>query len=184
MKKKILILTMILIGLLILTIGAFWLKKTLPSSEVDQIINADKGFNFPPGFPPDPGTAGKKTLEGIDSDHDGLRDDLQRWIYARFPNDPKKRAALKQLAISYQKTLFINHDENEMNENIRRNSKAFRCLYVTFSNSHAAYNEGKFMEAKVYNTKERTERYLEVDRWFDGRTFGPSYPVDGTACEY
>ncbi|MDX8380534.1 MAG: hypothetical protein R8M14_00305 [Ghiorsea sp.] len=34
----------------------------------------------PSGLPPDPGAAGRGTLAGIDSDNDGVRDDVQRWI--------------------------------------------------------------------------------------------------------
>ena len=143
-------------------------------------MNADKRFNFPPGFPPDPGEAGKKTLEGIDSDHDGLRDDLQRWIYARFPDEPKKRAALKQMAITFQRELMMNHDSKEMEEVNQRSEKAIACLDDTFGDEN---NELEFVQAKALNTRERTRRYLEVDRWYDGMTLGPSYPSDGTACE-
>ena len=32
------------------------------------------------GLPPDPGEAGRRTLAGIDSDRDGIRDDLQRYV--------------------------------------------------------------------------------------------------------
>jgi len=31
-------------------------------------------------LPPDPGQAGKLTIDGIDVDKDGVRDDVQRWI--------------------------------------------------------------------------------------------------------
>lgn len=182
MKNKRLIFGIIVLAIFVLIIGMYWIKK--PISEVDKIMNADKGFNFPPGFPPDPGEAGKKALEGIDSDHDGLRDDLQRWIYARFPSEPKKRAALKQWAIHYQKTLFLNRKEKDMEEDSKRGSKASRCLFDTFSNPDEAYDESKYVQAKVLNTKERTKKYLEVDQWFDGKTLGPSYPENGTACEY
>jgi hypothetical protein len=34
--------------------------------------------------PPDPGETGKQTVEGIDSDHDGLRDDVQRFILLTY----------------------------------------------------------------------------------------------------
>jgi hypothetical protein len=34
--------------------------------------------------PPDPGEAGKQTLEGIDSDNDGVHDDVQRWIVLTY----------------------------------------------------------------------------------------------------
>jgi hypothetical protein len=152
-------------------------------SKVDQIMNADQGFNFPAGFPPDPGEAGKKTLEGIDSDHDGVRDDIQRWIYARFPNDQKKRTTLKQLAINYQSKLVLKHDKIEMEKKLRRGAKATECLFEVFSDPDEAYGEGRFMEAKVLNTKERIIKSNEVDGWFSGTTLGPLYPEDGTACE-
>ena len=52
--------------------------------------------------PPDPGEAGKATLEGIDSDNDGVRDDIQRYIVLTYPNSEKTRAGLTQLAVTYQ----------------------------------------------------------------------------------
>ncbi|MFI5421009.1 MAG: hypothetical protein ACHQ1H_08585, partial [Nitrososphaerales archaeon] len=148
----------------------------------DQIMNIDKGFKFPPGFPLDPGEAGKKSLEGIDSDHDGLRDDIQRWIYARFPKDPKKRGALRQDATITQKMLLLTHDSNELEKMKKLGEKASTCLFETFSDPDEAYNEGRYVEAKVVNTPERIRKYLEVDHWFDGTT-SSSYPKDGTACE-
>ncbi len=45
-----------------------------------------------------------------------------------------------------------------MKEDNTRDSKAIACVYFTFSDPDKAYNEGKYMEAKVINTKERTER--------------------------
>jgi len=56
--------------------------------------------------PTDPGAAGRKTLQGIDSDGDGIRDDLERWIRYRFPNSPRKQAALSQFAKAYQRSLI------------------------------------------------------------------------------
>jgi hypothetical protein len=150
------------------------------SSNVDKIMNADKNFQFPPGFPPDPGEAGKKTLEGIDSDHDGLRDDLQRWIYARFPNEPKKRNALKQMTMSFQSDLKLKNDREALKLASKRSSKAIVCLHEVFGSDNS---EMKLIRAKFLNTRERSEQYLRTDQWFDGMTLGPSYPVDGTACE-
>jgi hypothetical protein len=48
------------------------------------------------GLPPDPGEAGKATIEGIDSDQDGLRDDIQRYIALTYPDSEKTREALRQ----------------------------------------------------------------------------------------
>ncbi|MDR0305197.1 MAG: hypothetical protein LBH98_10610 [Chitinispirillales bacterium] len=43
-------------------------------------------------LPPDPGAAGKKTVLGIDSDGDGVRDDIQIEVTKLIPNDPYARA--------------------------------------------------------------------------------------------
>jgi hypothetical protein len=44
-------------------------------------------------LPPDPGAAGKKTILGIDSDGDGVRDDIQIAVTKLIPDDPYARAA-------------------------------------------------------------------------------------------
>ncbi len=56
-------------------------------------------------LPPDPGEAGKQTLEGIDSDSDGVRDDVQRVIgqLASARND--EYSALVQYARAIQESL-------------------------------------------------------------------------------
>lgn len=56
-------------------------------------------------LPPDPGEAGKQTLQGIDSDNDGVRDDVQRHIALAYPSSARVRSALFQLTLSYQANL-------------------------------------------------------------------------------
>ena len=149
-------------------------------SEGNDVLNVDRGFQFPPGFPPDPGEAGRKTLEGIDSDHEGLRDDVQRWIYARFPNDERKRKALRQMSISLQLDLTPNLSDQELLNFARRSFKAIDCLSDLFGYMN---NEMEYVRAKVINTSDRTDRYLQNDSKYDGMALGPLYPSDGTACE-
>lgn len=43
-------------------------------------------------LPPDPGAEGKKTVLGIDSDGDGVRDDIQIAVTKLIPDDPYARA--------------------------------------------------------------------------------------------
>ena len=56
-------------------------------------------------LPPDPGKAGKVTLLGIDTDGDGVRDDIQRYIYFTYPDDKKLRLGLTYYAIEFQGVL-------------------------------------------------------------------------------
>ena len=91
----------VLIAALICGAQIWWLRNygSSPQPIPSAILDVDKHFNhFPPGFPPDPGEEGKKTIQGIDSDRDGVRDDVQMWIYAFVPNEPKRQMALRQMA--------------------------------------------------------------------------------------
>ena len=157
---------------------------TKQSANVDAIIYADKNFNFPPGLPPDPGEQGKSTLLGVDSDHDGIRDDLQRWIFARFPNDPEKRAALGQTAKVFQESMTVENGDKPLRALLIRMSRAIDCLHDRFPEKLAATNELDYLKAKALNTKMRTFRYLEVDKWMGGKSLGEEAALDkGNHCE-
>ena len=143
----------------------------LSSVAGDPNLNVDKDFQFPDGFPPDPGPAGKKTLVGIDADGDGLRDDVQRWIYARFPKDVRKRKALRQSAIYYQSGMAREVNATNYLEASEQGSRAISCILFTFSYEIQAHIEMEYVAAKVLNTHERTKRYLDNDRAYDGKVF-------------
>ncbi len=137
-----------------------------PDGIESSILDVDQGFKFPPGFPPDPGRAGKQDIEGIDSDQDGVRDDVQRWIYALVPNEPKKQMALRQLARHYQ---FHLHPEFGHEIRLEANhvlDRALDCKWLSFPEDSHGYIEFTHLEAKVLNTKLRTMRFLENDsKW-------------------
>lgn len=154
-------------------------KKT----EEASILHVDRNFTFPAGFPPDPGEAGRKTLAGIDSDRDGVRDDLQRWIYARYPQDLQKQRALRQLARSMQLELSEKMTQSNFRRIVDAGMKASDCLFFVFPNGVQHVVETEYMQAKVFNTKARAERTLETDRFLDGKVLGQNYDIDGSACE-
>lgn len=45
-------------------------------------------------LPPEPGNENDTTVEGIDSDADGVRDDVQRYIYFEYAGQPSVQLAL------------------------------------------------------------------------------------------
>ncbi len=147
-----------------------------------DILHIDRTFIFPSGFPPDPGDAGKKTLQGIDSDHDGVRDDLQRWIYARYPKDEQKRKALSQMAVAYQEHMKKDLDETELMAVVDRSEKSIVCLYQTFNGVRADVECG-YVKAKAFNTAERTKQFLRFDARLDGRVLESKHPLNIAACE-
>jgi hypothetical protein len=110
-------------------------------------------------IPPDPGEAGKATLEGIDSDNDGVRDDIERWIVLENENLPVKT---KEKFIKHTKiytSIMVNDNTSlDMNE---QEIKASYCLEQSLGN-----DEDKYIHylAQIGNTKERIlKQYRMVD---------------------
>ena len=58
-------------------------------------------------LPPDPGEAGKATIDGIDADKDGVRDDVQRYIWENWPDSERARRVL--FAVAKTKQLEVHH---------------------------------------------------------------------------
>ena len=119
-------------------------------------------------LPPDPGEAGKATLEGIDSDNDGVRDDVQRWIAISYPNSQKTREALRQQAIALQKFLVDSADPNLSFGNAISNNDAVTCLAYIRDDF---YNISDELLAVFLNTAQRSRAYLQADAHLSGRGF-------------
>ncbi len=167
---------------LLVMVGALYSVGCTKKSSEGDVLHVDKGFSFPKDFPPDPGEVGKKTIEGVDSDRDGVRDDVQRWIYARFPDDESKRKALGQMARSYQADLVVGPDDKDLDAINRETNQALACMEKRFPKGIEDVVEGEYVQAKVLNTRQRTEQFLRTSSRFSGRTLGGGY--DGpTPCD-
>lgn len=80
-------------------------------------------------LPPDPGEEGDKTIEGVDVNKNGIRDDVELAIFKEYPSSAKTRAALLQYALVGQMILsqpFIN--TTIATEVIREHGRADTCL--------------------------------------------------------
>ena len=53
-------------------------------------------------LPPDPGTLADKTVQGIDANKNGIRDDVELAVFNAYPNSAKTRAVLLQYALALQ----------------------------------------------------------------------------------
>lgn len=58
--------------------------------------------------PPDPGAAADATVAGIDTDHNGIRDEVDRALAQTYGADLKKYVAAQMIAKSSQKILLVN----------------------------------------------------------------------------
>ena len=59
------------------------------------------------GLPPDPGEAGKATIDGITTNPKGVRDDVYRFIHENWPDSERAREVLYQVAKSKQTAVHL-----------------------------------------------------------------------------
>ena len=141
----------------------------------------------PPGtgdeLPPDPGEAGKVTLEGIDSDGDGLRDDIQRYIILTYPNSQKTMAALRQFSFALNKAILESPDEESALNNTEFMHRASECLWYIHPDDGNRMDD--MLMAEFLNTLERSRAYLEYNSKLGGNVFGgKDFDEYGSSCTF
>src|SRR3989339_207709 len=83
-------------------------------------------------LPPDPGADADKTIEGIDANQNGIRDDVELAVFKEYPNSAKTRAVLLQYALALQMEVvqpIVNMET--VTEVITELSRADTCLADT-----------------------------------------------------
>jgi hypothetical protein len=141
------------------------------------------------GLPPDPGEAGKQTLLGIDSDGDGVRDDVQRYIALTYPNEPKVRAALTQFANQYQGLLPQLDDRDAAYNHAVKLSRHLDCLggieREVGKDADDTIKISAALRAVILNTKERSLAYIRFSDNLGGQQISGT-PLEEwkTACAF
>jgi len=133
--------------------------------------------SLPDGLPPDPGDEGKQTLEGIDSDQDGIRDDVQRFIALEFPDSEATRSALTQYALAFQEALIDADSKEASLTHATAVMRAIECIFVIRTEEDAEDIAEEFVSV-VVNTEERLDAYLTHDRQLGGEIFPGAIPGD------
>ena len=125
------------------------------------------------GLPPDPGEPGKRTLAGIDSDGDGLRDDVQRYIYMEY-EDPQTREALVNIAkVDLQSLLQANDPESSI-QAFEYAMRASECLFYIMPDD--AFEASQRLRAQILNTTERSAAYMRSSSHAGGLSFESQDP--------
>ncbi|OIP99199.1 MAG: hypothetical protein AUK35_07795 [Zetaproteobacteria bacterium CG2_30_46_52] len=144
------------------------------SSTATQLVTVTDNSIFA-NLPPDPGAAGEATLEGIDSDGDGVRDDVQRWIVMSYPNSEKTRAALRQLAVDYQNSILDVTSKAVVINNFISMQRTLYCLsYIILD----FYDVSPALKSVVLNTSARSRAYLRGDYLLSGEV------IEGLGVNY
>jgi len=118
-------------------------------------------------IPPDPGEESDKTIEGVDANKNGIRDDVELAIFEKYPDSAKTRAALLQYALVLQMELtqpFVN--ATIATEIGREHSRSSNCLgEFLLEDNNISLNDflekgdllSDFIEELQYNNQERKE---------------------------
>ncbi len=128
----------------------------------------------------DPGEEGMKTLAGIDSDNDGVRDDVQIWINQNYSQFPSTKIQMMKLAKNKQLELLNAEDKEQSIISSYDYLFSFECLSYTLGDSQKALNESNIMDAIFMNTEARVKAQLKSDSNFHGQGDSRSQFSDGS----
>ena len=125
----------------------------------------------PGPLPPDPGVDGLATVEGIDTNTNGVRDDVERAIYERHPTAAANvMSALMQNARAFQSNVMAGDagSPSAVDQSLSLGLASLQCLYSTMQNPE---EEVAFIEDMTLNTDERVTAYLAFDEMLAGQSF-------------
>lgn len=119
-------------------------------------------------LPPDPGADADKTIQGIDANRNGIRDDVELAIFKEYPDSAKTRAVLLQyaLALQMEMTLPIINKETVTATVEDSESRANVCLWSLSSRSDMKKfiadmdKYDNFVKSRQINTEQR-DKYMD-----------------------
>lgn len=121
------------------------------------------------GLPPDPGEAGKATVAGIDSNNNGVRDDVERWIVFNIPDSARHRAALMIDASANQRGLTAETKEQAV---AAANDGIVNLTCFAYLGIHKKDQKWKQVLALTINTEARLHAYETYQDRINGEVFG------------
>ncbi|OQX58013.1 MAG: hypothetical protein B5M52_06135 [Helicobacteraceae bacterium 4484_230] len=139
------------------------------------------GHRLPPE--PDP-KINNSTLLGIDSNNNGVRDDVERWIYMTY-NHPIERGLFMQSARAYQKVIV---DPGRAHETTKYINDSVSCeLFWKYKETNHPITKYRDIEGEIsqiqFNTINRYIAYKKYNAEFNGEVFGVP-PASKDKCEF
>ena len=123
------------------------------------------------------------SLEGIDANGNGIRDDIDAFIERNYSTEAQRRAA-RQFAVNLQKILLVNKaDKLALRQVETEGGRAVHCVALRFRDSTGSQQPaavGQQLESLTANTKDRFKAYLAYSKAMDGAVL--SLP-EGDTCD-
>ncbi|WPU67174.1 hypothetical protein [Peredibacter starrii] len=123
------------------------------------------------------------TLAGIDSDKDGIRDDVQILIEYEFSKDSRILKAARQKAKYLQLSILTAEDKDKSIQVARKSLDTNSCL-VHVAGLEESMRITRFIEKKTFNTKDRLYAYVKANGNFSGEGYSlPKKDKMAELCE-
>ncbi len=158
------VLLLLYIGLVVYRIPAGFermkTEETVARIHAAKLTLADvTGENLPPA--PDPALA-DATVEGIDVNGNGIRDDVELAIFKLYPNSARIRAAELQYAKALQMELVEVFNSETLVAGIQEEDRAFFCVGDVFKNQSNFNTEIARVESLTLNIELRKMKYKDI----------------------
>jgi hypothetical protein len=124
------------------------------------------------------------TVAGIDSDNDGIRDDIQRWINEAYSSRPNVKMAMRQIATGRQLDLLAVDNKEQSIIAGKKMLDSNHCLY-----SIVGLDDGakliKELDTKLLNTKDRLYAETKANSNFSGQSYQlPEIEEEKSLCSF
>lgn len=113
-------------------------------------------------LPPDPGEAANATIEGIDANQNGIRDDVELAIFKEYPNSARTRAAALQYAMALQIGLTQIFNSDTLVAMAQEKSRAYGCLFDSVGGGRIIIQHTDSLEKIILNTDARDNKLEEM----------------------
>ena len=118
------------------------------------------------------------SLVGTDSNHNNIRDDIDKYIKENYPHGEQSKAA-EQLAESLNSIFLVeDYNINKARKIVKNNSDAINCIYMVFinkpNNSLDSIEPAQVVseiESITFNTKKRLLKYIQFNKMLDGTSW-------------
>ncbi len=133
---------------------------------------------------PDP-VQNNATVGGIDSDNDGIRDDVQIWINETYKNQPQTKLSVKQMAGAFQDRLLKISDRDLSILATRKFLDSMTCVEMVVGFDEETPIREKLKDLYL-NTKDRLYADIKASGNFSGQSYTSVRDIQGkkSLCEF
>lgn len=157
---------------------------SVPPIQYIPIMMSDISIIIPvvhSSLPPDPAEAGKATLLGVDSDGDGIRDDVNRYIAQTYWNDPYAELIYKKNAKTIQNIFKSTTNPSIIDSEVNKLINITRCMTSMYQYNDIVKMNAEFRKI-MFNTMDRYKNWLLSQSQFAGKSYTSSQLNYGEYC--